>query len=247
MKNLFKEHQTAITFASVLTVLNVLMAITCYYMQYDSGAISWAYLLGSFFTLVFSVIVIIYNKGCDVDKMLVGIEFAAWSLLMVGSGILEVISDITSVVRPEYYFSLTALPLSSLLILAYADKLAIGKRIVNKIYYIIPVAALAVIPTVLIFMFYEVTAMFYVYFSAMSVIFITGIVFAVTAIIKKKAPLFSWSYLFYCLAVTASFVLRLISYFAAIKTYTLLTDVIILLAVSFMLLGCIVKEENKVK
>ena len=105
MKTLFKNHQTAVTFASVLTVLNVLMAITCYYMQYDSGAVSWATLLGAFFTLILSVVVIFYNKGENTDKLLVGIEFGLWSILMFVTGILQVITSITKVVNVDFYFS----------------------------------------------------------------------------------------------------------------------------------------------
>lgn len=244
MKKLFKDHQTAVTFGSVIAVLNVLMAITCYYMQYDSGAISWASLLGAFFTLILSVVVIMYNKGTNTDKMLVGVGFTAWSALMLVSGILKVISSITSVAQPEFYFSLAALPVASLFILAYADTIVFGKRIVNRLYYIIPVAVLAIVPTVLMFIFYNVQAMFYVYFAALAIIFIAGIVFAVMAIIKKKAAFFSWSYLFYTLGAAASVVLRLINYFATVKTFPILTSVVILLSVTFMLLGCIIREEN---
>ncbi|MBO5454842.1 MAG: hypothetical protein J6A69_12900 [Clostridia bacterium] len=206
MKNFFGNRKNITAVSTICVVLLTMIAVTHYYLQYETGAIRWTLTFGYLFLLVQSVFVLGYgcaNKKCGVKT--VGIEFALLAVIMLVYCIIDLIP-----LRIALYIKPAGLILPLVLIPAYADSALTEKPLVKNVLYMVIASVVAIAAVVLSDLAIDVldagSKAGYV-IGALFCIF--GVVLAIVNLAKKKDELFAWSLIAYSFLGGLMFVLNL--------------------------------------
>lgn len=234
-----KDRSKLISITTTCAVLVVLVCVGLYYLQNNRMDLPYIKAFGYLVATVSSLFALIFLKKEEGRRELALGSFA-FSALMLVSGILAIIpkasgiADLTSHLAMAFFVPFA---------LCYVGKLATGKDVFEKVLVKAIILAVSVLVVIILGFIYSpwVWTAYKVLFALWVIILIAGAVFAVINLIKKREAFINWSYLFFVLSCAAVYVQSVIN----TAKFTRTLEAIALLAVSFLVVALVCKEEVK--
>lgn len=234
-----KDRSRLISITTTCAMLVVMACVGLYYMQYDYNAVSYIKAFGYFVIAVSSVFALIFLKKEAGRRELV-LGSLAFSAIMFVSAVFAIIPKTGNYSTLVSYF---AMAFFAPVALCYIAKLATGKDIFDKASVCAIIFAISVIPVVL---FAIIPAswtqiVLFVAFAIWALVLIAGVVFSVINIIKKKETFINWTYLFFTLPYTVTYVENIFN----LRKYLKTCAGIAMMALAFLVIALVNKSEEK--
>ena len=234
-----KDRSKIISFTTTCAMLVLMACIGLYYMQYDYDAATYLKAFGYLVMTASSIVALIFTAK-EEGKRDLAFASTAFSAIMLVSMVFSLISALGNYSISVGYI---AIAFAAAFALCYVAKLATGIKLFENVIVKIVLLLVGVLASValLIIPVGIVNVVFKAVAAIWTLIFIAGVVFAIINIVKKKETFFNWSYLFYVLSYAVFTVQLIFSTYRFRKTAL----AIAMMAISFMLVALVCKEEVK--
>ncbi len=234
-----KDRSKIISFTTTCAMLVLMACIGLYYMQYDYDASSYIKAFG-YLVMTASSIVVLSFTATEKGKRDLAFSSLAFSAIMMISSIFALIPALGNYAVSVSYI---AIAFAAAFALAFVAKLATGVKLFENTIVKIALLIVGILASVAVLII-PVGVISYVFKAVAAIwtlIFVAGTVFAIINIVKNKETFINWSYLFYVLSYAVFTVQLVLSKYYFRKTAT----GIAMMAISFMLIALVCKEEVK--
>lgn len=234
-----KDRSKIISFTTACAMLVLMACIGLYYMQYDYDAAAYLKAFGYLVMTVSSIVALIFTAN-EEGKRDLAFASTAFSAIMLVSMVFSLIDVLGNYALSVSYI---AIAFAAAFTLCYVAKLATGIKLFENVIVkivlllvgILVSVAMLVIPVGIVNLVFKAVA------AIWTLIFVAGAVFAIINIAKNKETFINWSYLFYVLSYAAYTVQLIFNTYHFRKTAL----AIAMMAISFMLIALVCKEEVK--
>ena len=234
-----KDRSRLISITTTCAMLVVMACVGLYYMQYDYDATSYIKAFGYLALTASSVLALIF-LGKEEGKRDLAFASLAFSAIMLASSVFAIIPQVGN-----YSVLLTYLAMAFFapFALCFIAKIATGKELFEKVI----VKALILVLSIAIVVVYAIIPAgwsqiaLFVVAGIWALILLTGSVFAIVNLIKKKEEFINWTYLFFTLPYAATYVQFIINTRKYVKTCA----GVAMMALAFLIVALVNKSENK--
>lgn len=238
MKNFISNRDEIARINTIFAMILVMVGIAYYYLINLTTDLIWVVMCGFFFVAVPALFTLLHGtiakRG---DITLLGAEFLLLGVLGFAGKLLHGVGELTM----YSYLYAAAYALSGMFAFAVADKVAFGKRLYTKIWFVIIMVLVSVVPTVLLYVLPEnmVNSLILIEKIVNAVLFVAIFALGIYCIIKNKEKAFAWAYTSYGFFMAVAYILQL---FNLVRWYNLFLMFALISAPYVMLYGVKTKE-----
>jgi len=232
MKNFISSKDEIARVNTVFAMILVMVGIAYYYLFNLTTELVWVVMCGFAFVAISSLFTLLYGAASKrTNIVFLAVEFLLLGVLGFAAKLLQGIGQFTM----YSYLYAAAYALSGVFVFANIDKVAFGKNLLTKWWFVVIMFVLSIVPTVLLYVLpeYLVNLLIIIENVINAVIYLCAFVLGVYCIIKGKNKLFSWTYTVYAFLITIAYVFQL---FSAVRWFNLFL-MLGLIAVPFILMN----------
>lgn len=219
MKNFLSNRDEVSKINTIFAMILVMVGIAYYYLINLTSDLIWVVMCGFAFIAIpafFTILHGIFTKRKDVTLLALGVLLLG--ILGFASKLLHGIGQLTW----YSYLYATAYALSGIFVFSMADKVAFGKTLLTKWWFIVAMAVLNIVPAILLYVIPEnfVSSLIMIENIINILMYLAALGLGVYCIIKKKEPAFSYTYAIYTFLMTVAYICQIIGA-GAIRWYNL--------------------------
>jgi len=223
MKNYLSTREQISKIISAFAMILVMVAIAYYYLINLTSDLRWVMMCGYLFLAIPATFVLLHGISAKrPDVSLLSIGFVVLGVLGFVAKLFHGVNELTL----YSYFYAAAYSISTIFVFSFADKIAFGKRLLSKWWFVVVMLVFGVVPTVLLYTMPDNTASLLIIIRNGAYILVNILAFAVgvLCILKKKELNFSWAYTIYAFLTATAYVFQ---FFGKVSWY----NVFLMLAV----------------
>ena len=238
MKSFFSNRNEIAKINTIFAMILVMVGISYYYLINLTTDLVWVTMCGFLFVAIPALFTLVHGAFAKRgDIVLLGTEFLILGVLGFVGKLLQGIGEFTI----YSYLSAAAYAFSGAFVFSLADKVAFGKRMFAKIWFIAIMIIVSVVPTVLLYVLPEnlVSTLILVEMIVNIIMFVAVLALGVYCIVKNKEKAFAWAYASYGFLMTTAYILQLLG---EVRWYNLFLMLALISVPYIMLYGVKVKE-----
>ncbi len=238
MKSFLLNKDEIARINTIFAMIMVMVGVAYYYLINLTTELIWVLMCGFLFIAIPSLFTLFHGavskRG---DIVLLSIEFLLLGVLGFAAKLLHGIGQLTL----YSYLYAAAYAFSSFFVFSFADKIAFGKRLLSKWWFILIMLVVSIVPAVLLYVLPDnMVSLFILIKNIVNVvIFLAALAFGILGIVKSKNKAFSWAYASYAFLTAVAYVFQL---FTAVRWYNLFL-MLALIAVPYVLMYAVKSKE----
>ena len=238
MKNFLSNRDEIARINTIFAMIMVMVGIAYYYLINLTTDLIWVTMCGFLFVAIPALFTLFHGaitkRG---DIMLLSVGFLLLGVLGFSAKLLHGIGQMTW----YSYLYAAAYALSGIFVFALADKVAFGKRLLAKWWFIIIMVVVSIVPTVLLYVLPDnmVSLLILIENIINAVVFLVALALGIYCIVKNKEKAFSWAYTIFAFLTAVAYIFQL---FNAVRWYNVFL-ILAMISVPYVLMyGVKVKE-----